>query len=355
MRPRSNPRAGTPLKQGLGKRWRLLVFAVGAVIFGLLLWRVGLKTLLDDFRRAGWTLLPILLLWIPVHLCYAGAWHVTMADAPTRPPFWRTLFISVSSFAVNLVTPLAQVGGEVYRTTSVAPWLGGPRATSSIVTYYMIHALSNMLTWLLGIAGMLILVRLPAPVLVPLLIVAVAIIVLIVFVFMRHQQGVVAPLLKIVTRIPLLGRLAAPLEKNRARIEELDRLITDFYHQDPSRFLLAVGIDAAGRILSTGEFWIMARGIDLHIGLLQAFVIGSFGLLAVNIIFFVPLEAGVKEGSFFLIFQLLGLDPALGVFAAIVQRLREFVWIGFGLLLIAISGTGVIRERRAEARSPESR
>lgn len=326
------------------------MFAVGAAIFGVLIWRVGLARLLGDFRRAGWTLLPILLLWIPVHACYAGAWHVTMADAPVRPPFWRTLLISISSFAVNLVTPLAQVGGELYRTTSVTPWLGGQRATSSIVTYYMIHALSNMITWLLGIAGMLLLVHLAAPVLVPLLGVAAVIVALVIFVFVRHQQGVVAPLLKLVRRIPLLGRLAVPLEKHGQRLEALDQLITGFYHRDPARFFLAVGLDTVGRILSTGEFWIMARAIGLHIGPLHAFVIGSFGLLAVNIIFFVPLEAGVKEGSFFLIFQMLGLDPALGVFAAIVQRLREFAWIGFGLLLIVSSGGGVVSERRAPDR-----
>ncbi|HEY2806267.1 MAG TPA: lysylphosphatidylglycerol synthase transmembrane domain-containing protein [Gemmatimonadales bacterium] len=335
-----------PLKH----RWRLLVFAAGGVVFAFLLWRVGLGRLVQDFRKAGWTLLPILLLWIPVHGCYAGAWHVTMADAPTRPPFWRTFLISVSSFAVNLVTPLAQVGGEVYRTTSVAPWLGGPRATSSIVTYYMIHALSNMLTWLLGIVGMIILVRLPAPVLVPLLMTGAVIAALIIFIFMRHQQGVVAPLLKLVRGIPLLGRLAAPLEKQRLRIEELDGLITGFYQRDPRRFFLAAGLDTVGRILSTGEFWIMGRAIGLDIGPLQAFVIGAFGLLAVNIVFFVPLEAGVKEGSFFLIFQMLGLDPSLGVFAAIVQRLREFVWIGIGLLFIGATGTGVLRERRTTSR-----
>jgi hypothetical protein len=77
----------------------------------------------------------------------------------------------------------------------------------------------------------------------------------------------------------------------------------------------------------------MAKGIGLELSPLQAFVMGSFGTLIVNIIFFVPLEAGVKEGSFYFIFQMLGLDPKLGVFAAIVQRLREFAWIFLGLLL----------------------
>lgn len=314
-------------------RWRYAIFAAGAAVFAFLLWKVGFDTLAANLREAGWTLVPIILLWIPVHMCYAGAWYATMADAPERPPFLRTCLISVSSFAVNLVTPFVQAGGEVYRASSVAPWVGMQRATSSTVTYYMLHALSNMVTWLLGIAAVVLFYGVPASLAIPLVITAVIIVALILFVFARHQQGIVAPLVRLLGKLPLLRRLAAKLEAKKDRIEELDQLITDFYHKAPGRFFFAVGLDTAGRILSCGEFWLMARGIGLDVSPMQAFVMGSFGTLIVNIIFFVPLEAGVKEGSFYFIFQMLGLDPKLGVFAAIVQRLREFAWIGVGLIL----------------------
>jgi uncharacterized membrane protein YbhN (UPF0104 family) len=275
---------------------------------------------------------PIVLLWVPVHLCYAGAWYTTMADGAERPPFWRVAVISISSFAVNLVTPFVQAGGEVYRTSAVTPWVGPQKATSATVTYYMIHALSNMITWLLGIAVVVLVYPVPASLTIPLVIAAALIVALIAFVFARHQSGVVAPLVRLLGRIPLLRRLVVKLEAKKDTIEELDTLITDFYHTAPGRFFLCVGLDTFGRILSCGEFWLMAKGIGLELNLLQAFVMGSFGTLIVNIIFFVPLEAGVKEGSFYFIFQMLNLDPALGVFAAIVQRLREFAWIGLGLL-----------------------
>jgi uncharacterized protein (TIRG00374 family) len=287
---------------------------------------------------------PIVLLWIPVHVCYAAAWYTTMADAPERPPFLRTCLISVSSFAVNMVTPFVQAGGEVYRAAAVTHWTGGQRATSSTVTYYILHALSNMVTWVLSIGVVLALYRLPGGLVVTLVAIATVIIGLILFVFVSHQQGVVAPLVGILRRLPLLGRLARPLEAHRERIEELDRLITGFYHRDPRRFFLSVGMDVLGRAIATGEVWLMARGIHLDVSPLQAFGIGSFGGLAVNIIFFVPLEAGVKEGSFYLIFQMLGMDPALGVFAAIVQRLRELTWIAAGLVLIWASGEKKKRE-----------
>lgn len=286
-----------------------------------------------------------------MHICYAAAWYVTMADGDERPPFWRTVLISISSFAVNLVTPFVQAGGEVLRASSVAPWIGTRRATSSTVTYYMLHALSNMVTWLIGIALVVLLYPVPAALTIPLIVTAAIIVALIVFVFVRHQQGIVAPLVRLLRKIPLLGRLAIKLEAQQERLEELDKLITDFYHRAPGRFFLCVGIDTVGRALSAMEFWLMAKGINLAVGPVDAFVMSSFGTLAVNIIFFVPLEAGVKEGSFYFIFQMLGLDPALGVFAAIVQRLREFAWIGLGLLFTLFTGQtrkteGSIDDRR---------
>jgi len=39
-------------------------------------------------------------------------------------------------------------------------------------------------------------------------------------------------------------------------------------------------------------------------------------------------------GSLYLAFSLLGLDSRVGVFAGVVSRLREVVWIGIGLLLV---------------------
>src|SRR5205807_2393592 len=60
--------------------------------------------------------------------------------------------------------------------------------------------------------------------------------------------------------------------------------------------------------------------------------------LVQNALFVVPFEAGTKEGSLYLLFQLLGLDPALGVYTAIVSRVRDLVWIGAGVGLVWLSG-----------------
>jgi len=320
-------------------RWRLAAFLLGGALFAYLLYHVGLAELAANLQRAGWVLLPICLLWIPVYLCRTVAWRACMGSAPGRPPFWRTLGISVVIFAINLVTPFLQAGGEVLRVKALAPYLGNQRATASTVTYYLLHALSNLALWLVGLVVLLAWFPLPAGLLIPLLVSATLVIGIIAFIIWRHQEGIVAPLARLLHRLPLLGeRLAARLEARRAKLEELDRVITSFYRNDPRGFALALAVDTLGRVIATAEYWFAAHGLGIAMNPAQTLVVGALGALVVNVIFFVPLEAGVKEGGFYLVFQLVGLDPALGVFAAIVQRLREFIWIGLGLACIPLAG-----------------
>lgn len=319
-------------------RLRLLVFAVGAAVFAYLVSRIGLHEIAQDFRRAGWAIVPVVLLWVPIYLCWAAAWHLTMADAPSRPSFGRALVITVSSFAMNAITPFAQVGGEPFRAGAVSQWMGAQRATGSVVTYYMLHALSNILLWLAGVAVAFIAFTPPAALVIPMILASAVMAGLIAWLFAAHRGGVVAPLARLVGRIPGLGRLSRRLDARAAWIEEVDRLITGFYHGSPGRFFLALGTDFLGRCLMMVEYWLIARGIGLEVSLLQAFVIGTFVTLVVNVLFFFPMEVGVKEGSLYALFHVVGLDPSLGVFAAIFQRLRELAWIAVGLGLVWYAG-----------------
>ena len=322
----------------MSPRLRIITFVLGAALFALLIDHAGPAQLFANLRRAGWVLLPICLLWIPVYMCRAAAWRVCMGRQPGRPGFWRTVAISSVTYAVNLITPFVQAGGELLRVSAMTPYLGAGRATGSTIAYYMLHAISNMLLWLAGIVALLLWVPLSAPLVVAFALAGVVIVGLIWFAFARHQYGVVAPVLRIVQRIPLVRRLARPLAQHQARIEELDQVITGFYHDSPRRFFLALAVDTLGRLIALGEYWLAAWAIGITLSAAQTLIIGAVGALVVNVIFFVPLEVGVKEGGLFAVFQLLGLVPALGVFAAIVQRLREFVWIAVGLLCIPLAG-----------------
>jgi uncharacterized protein (TIRG00374 family) len=322
------------------RRTQLVLFLVGTALFVVLLQHVGLARLLQNVRQTGWMFAPIVALYAAVYACNALALWLVMADQPGRPPFGRTYAVLVTGNALNSVTPFVQLGGEPFKVGAFAPWVGPRRATGSVLTYYMLDALSNMLTWLVAVVTVLLLFRPPAPVALGLSATAAAILLLLLFVFSRHRAGIFGLALTVLGRLPLLDRVARVLERRRATLMQLDEQIAGFYHRSPGRFFVALGIDFAGRTIGMVEYYLIALSVGLHIGFLQAFVMGSFLTLGLNLLFFVPFDLGSREGGMFLIFGILGLPSELGMYAGIVTRLRWAVWIAIGLALLWFAGTG---------------
>ena len=85
--------------------------------------------------------------WGLVYLCNTAAWR-TLLDGAI--PFRRAYFISISSFAINYVTPLVSLGGEPFRITAASAYVDTPRATASVVAFRVIHTLAQLLFWMMA-------------------------------------------------------------------------------------------------------------------------------------------------------------------------------------------------------------
>jgi len=206
------------------------------------------------------------------------------------------------------------------------------------VIYQMLHTLGMLLSFLTAVVlGALLLP--PHPAILASLALAFAVLAGLTFLLLTgHRRGGLERLLDLMHRVPLLDRLARRLEPKRASLAQMDEQITEFYHQRPRRFYQALALEYLSRSIFMFEYVLIALGVGLNMTFAQAYVIGGLTSLVQNVIFFVPFEVGTKEGSLYLMFELLGLDPALGVYTAIVSRVRDLAWIGGGLALVWLSG-----------------
>jgi len=322
----------------VSRRIQLLAFALGAAVFAYLVARIGVGHLLSDAARTGWLFLPIFLLYGVVYLCNAWAWWLTMADEPSHPPFWRTYAILAAGFSLNFVTPMVNVGGEPFKIAAVAPWLGLRRAAGSVVIYQILHTLGMLLSFLTAVVLGVVLLPHSGPVLASLAVSFAVLSALTLLLLTGHRRGGLERLLDVMHRIPVVDHLARRLEPKRATLAQMDEQITDFYHRRPRRFVQALVLEYVSRSIFMVEYMLIAMGVGLNITFAQAYVIGGLTSLIQNLIFIVPFEVGIKEGSLYLVFQLLGLDPGLGVYTAIVSRVRDLAWIGGGLGLVWLSG-----------------
>ena len=322
----------------MSRKLQLLLFGLGAAVFAYLLARIGARQLLADAAQTGWMFAPIVLLYGVVCACNAGAWRLIMAGEPHAPSFWRTWAITVSSFSLNFMTPLVNVGGEPFKIAAVAPWIGLRRAAGSALLFQMLHTFGLLLSFLTAaVLGLAFLPRTPA-IVATLAVTVIVLTALILLLLTGHRRGGLERTLDLLHRTPLVRGLARWLEPRRPTLASLDAQITQFYHASPRRFFQALALEYASRCLFMVEYLLIALSVGLDIGYGRAYVIGGLTQLVQNVLFVVPFELGTKEGSLYLLFQLLGLDPALGVYTAIVSRVRDFAWIGAGIGLIWLSG-----------------
>ena len=56
----------------------------------------------------------------------------------------------------------------------------------------------------------------------------------------------------------------------------------------------------------------------------------------INLLFFLPMQVGGREGGFLMSASALGMSIGSGAFLALIVRLRELVWTGLGLILIKV-------------------
>ena len=317
------------------RRFQLALFVLGAAIFGYLVVRIGIGRLAGDAASTGFMFIPIVGLYALVYACSALAWYITMRDS-RRPGFWRVYAILVSGYGLNFLTPLINAGGEPFRVAAVAPWLGTRRAAGSVILHRMLHSFAYVLVWLTAIVLAFLLLPRDTSKLILLILAVVGLLLLgiIGLLVSAHRSGLLERILDWMHRVPLIRRLAARLEPKRQTLIEIDQQITDFYHHSPRRFVQALALEYLSRCIFMFEIVLIVSSLGFRVGYGRAFAIGGLEAIAGNVLFLVPFELGAREGAFYLLFGLFGLDPQLGLYTSIVGRVRDFAWIGAGLLLM---------------------
>ena len=330
----------------MSRRIRLLVFAGGALVFGFLLYRAGVQGLLRDLRSTGWVLAPIVVVWGFVYVSNTIAWEQLLRAGTPRSgsgsrrtiPFVQAYAITVASFAINYVTPFVALGGEPFRIASATPWVGTDRAAASVVSFRITHTLGQVLFWIIALPVAWVL--LPHTAATDAVLVAVGLVMcgVAAFLLSLFRRGFLIRALGILHRTPLLRRLGPRIDRVRGTLEHIDSQLAELTDGERQHLIAAIAAEVLGRCIAMLEYFFIARAMDLHISYGAAFVIGAFSQLAINLTVFIPFELGSKEGGLYVIFDLLGLPPALGVYASVLSRLRELTWIAIGLTLVWVSG-----------------
>ncbi len=316
-----------------------IFFIFGITILVIMASQLDYAQVREGISHAGYWFVAVLALWAALYVINAYTWYLIIrSTGDTKNIKFGWLYrITISGFALNYATPGGLLGGEPYKIMALSPKIGTERASSTVILFAMTHIFSHFWFWLLS-AILFIFVH---SVNMALGIILAATIVFslagIMFFVKGYKKGLAVKAMNICRHIPGIKNKAAKfIEKNKDSLAEIDSQIAALHNQSKTTFVTAVMSELVCRILSALEIYFIVRILTPDITYVDSILILAFTSLFANLLFFLPLQLGGREGGFLLSGSGLAIPTPTTIFVALIVRLRELIWTAIGLLLIKI-------------------
>ena len=321
--------------------YRNLFFAVGclAVLIMMLTMDVTMEDVKSALLQASYRFPLLVLLWMGIYMMNAYAWFIILNSgfAVRKIKYWLVYKFTITSFALNAVTPMGLMGGEPYRIMETMPYVGVEKASSSVVLYVMMHIFSHFCFWLFSVV-LYVLFYFDSLNLYVGSVLAVAVFVcsLGIYFFMKgYRRGMLVKLFNGLAKIPFLKhKIVHFMEANDEKLRTADALIVDLHVNHKRTFYGSLFTEFMARVVSCAEIWVILTIFVDYVSYVDCILVLAFTSLFANAMFFLPLQLGAREGGFAMIVKGLSFPFSYGVFLGLVIRLRELVCICIGLLLM---------------------
>lgn len=332
------------------KKYQNGFFIFGLVVLIIMVTQLDFRQVWQGVTHAGYWFFAVVALWAVLYTLNTTAWYIIIKgvcnQSQDQPPqvnlrqpvsLWWLYKVTISGFALNYATPGGLMGGEPYRIMELAPQIGTERASSSVILYVMTHIFSHFWFWFLSI--FLYVLTQPMTVFMALTLMAIGAFCLLgIWFFMSgYRKGLANRIMNVLRHLPVVKRWAKPfVERHREQLGTIDQQIAALHRQNPRFFLCAVLLELGCRVASALEIFFILLVIMPSVNYLNCILILAFTSLFANLLFFIPLQLGGREGGFLMSTASLGMTASAGIFVALLVRLRELIWTGIGLLLIKI-------------------
>ena len=322
---------------------RNILFFIGlaSVVIMLATFDVSWAMLWESLQKAGYWLIAIAILWCGLYMMNTLTWRIILSESgPCSVPFLKLLKLTISGFALNYATPVGLLGGEPYRIMELTPYVGMQRATSSVVLFAMMHIFSHFWFWVTAIILWLLFMPLD-PVMITVLTLSSALCAAGIYLFLKgYRNGMMVRAIRWAGHIPGLRSWAQRFALEHAEeLKKIDAQIAELHSQSRRSFYTSFLLEYFGRILQSLEifFILLLLGVDNGwMGILHSILILAFTSLFANLLFFIPLQLGGREGGFAMSTAQIGLTSGTGLFVSIIIRVREIFFTSLGILLIKI-------------------
>lgn len=284
--------------------------------------------------------------WLVVYVCNARAFQeIINLSTPTTQPlqsssscsFFQALQLTISGFAFSYITPFGS-GGTPYRVLELSPHIGTTRALSAVTLYAMTHVFSHFFLWTTAIVLFVLFYFQQLNFVLCLgLGIYLLFFVVVLWVFVRgYRRGFCLFFLQKCAQIPWFKSRIAPFcVRYYDQAVQIDHHLALLYRHR-KLFYRVLGYEYLARLLNSFEFYFMFLVIGIQeASFVDALLVLAFASFMGNILFFLPMQLGAREGGIILILKMLwGYTHVWGMYLALFTRIREIFWVALGLVLL---------------------
>lgn len=325
-----------------------LLFGIVAIIVMLCTFDLDYTQLYKHLYRAGLYLPAVVGVWVFVYAFNAWAFQIIVnSGTHSKHLSYRHAYkLTVSGFAFSYTTPFG-FGGGPYRVMELSSYIGVPRAMSSVVLYSMMHIFSHICLWSsAAVLFAVVYTEKMTPFWWGLFAVFLLLFVVVIFVFhLCYKKGVIVKLFQPLLYVPFAKRWARKFYAKHAEdMQKVDDNIA-YLHSQPKAFYQSLLFEYVARVINALEYYFILLSLGVNLTFWDAILVLAFSSLIGNLLFFLPMQLGAREGGLSLIVKILGLSaPGIGVFTSLYTRVRELVWIFIGVSLVKVGNKRIMRD-----------
>ncbi len=317
------------------KKIIIILSLIGVILFINLIVKIGLRTIWDTVKNISPEYFLILLL-IRFLFWYIRTlnWKIIMEKCQITLPFWKIFKARVAGFAVNYLTPSANIGGEAARIMLVNN-KSDKNALASVILDKTIELIATIFFVMAAVAVAI--YKIPMPMVQKYIYAGFVIfsVFSMIFILRKQHQGLLKWIILKLEKVKISFKF---IRNNMDKIKEVDKNISSFYKYSKKSFFTVLVLYFIQMLVWTTEIY-----FSLHfLGLTEITFLKSFLIVALGSIAFVmpvlPGGIGVYELTYLAIFKLLGLSTTFGMALVITRRVIALTWAGLGLIFLVNAG-----------------
>ena len=321
---------------------KILIFLfsliVGSIIFGLVMDKIGWKSLvltLSTFNGLGGFV--VILLTFLMALVGILRWHFILKTQGYNLSFWGLTQIWIAGFAISYVTPVALYGGEVFRSYSLKkkydiPW---HKNIASIVVETLLEATFLLQFLVFGLLSFFVLFGFP-PQKIGLLIGMTILVLFIVLSFFYFKSYKGESMIK-----GILGLVGIKKLKKGVLLLDVEKEVFRFFRPGKKYIWQGLSLSFLRYFLSFLRCWFLIYFLGGGLNILKSAAI----LSSVKLSYAIPIPAalGSLEAIQTAIFPLLGLKARMGTAFSLLFRSADMIICVLGIAFLIKLSFNIIK------------